>query len=185
VFDAGGNRIRASVTRLAVASAPSVNLLESHRGLATRTASGLSILSRELLNKPLEVTILAEGGDSAKASILFSRCPHRQSIRVGSSENYGDTTGETIRGRVKGCRPDESWWLRATPMFGAQHPRFPLEGTILSDGTFYLEGPMEGERHILVFGKGRDPLKSIGINVTVAGNNDVGAIDLSKECSPR
>lgn len=41
---------------------------------------------------------------------------------------------------------------------------------------------MVGERHLLTIGKGNQPVKTFGVNVTIAKPNDMGTLDLTGSC---
>jgi hypothetical protein len=110
------------------------------------------------------------------------QCPQRASIRVGESELYGDVLYVTIRGRASGCRFSGDWWIRAMPMFGTSSSQPALDGYIQQDGTFALSGQMQAERHLVVFGRDKQPVKAIGVDVTVGKDNDVGIVDLAGSC---
>ena len=65
------------------------------------------------------------------------------------------------------------------PMFGTFRV---LEGHIGQDGTFELTGSMQGERHLMIIGKDKQPVKVVGIDVTVGTHNEQGTIDLTGSC---
>jgi hypothetical protein len=78
------------------------------------------------------------------------------------------------------------WWLRAMPMFGGHEERTAYEGYVHpSDATFALTAGLFGERHLLVLGHGKFPVKTFSVDVTVGTKNDVGVIDLSATCPVR
>jgi len=52
-----------------------------------------------------------------------------------------------------------------------------------ADGSFRITASMQGERHIVVIGRGRDPVISLGVDVVEGGqHNDVGTVDLRGKC---
>jgi hypothetical protein len=51
-----------------------------------------------------------------------------------------------------------------------------------SDGSFRVPVSTTGGRHILVIGKEKTPLRSMGIDVTAGEKNDMGVVDLSGSC---
>lgn len=142
----------------------------------------LYFTERALLGRVLEVTLEDARGGRISESIFLTQCTQRASLRYGSSEAYGDVYANVIRGRLTGCRFDRDWWVRAFPMFGAVAPIAALEGYVFPDGSFELSGQMEGERHIVVFGKGKQPVRAIGVDVTNAQVANAGEIDLRGAC---
>jgi len=67
-------------------------------------------------------------------------------------------------------------------MFGQHMPPAAVEANVRKDGSFSLSGHMDGERHIIVFGKDKTPIRSIGADITAGKPNDLGVIDLSGHC---
>jgi len=67
------------------------------------------------------------------------------------------------------------------PMFGG-HEGPTVEGYIdSSDGRFWLNC-YRGERHIVVIGRDKQPIKAFGFDLISGGKNDAGTIDLSGLC---
>ena len=118
--------------------------------------------------------------------VLFN-CEQRTSVEVGHNDTNMDVGGATVFGKITGCLTDASWWVRAMPMFGGQTEYSVYEGFIRNpSGAFRLTAPMRGERHILIIGRGKQPLKSLGVNVTSGGGKtDVGEINLERECQSK
>ncbi len=110
------------------------------------------------------------------------QCPQRVSLRFGVADAYGDVSFQTVRGRLSGCKFTGDWWIRAMPMFGTYSPPMPVEGWIQEDGSFSISGQMDGERYIVIIGKAKSPLKTVGIDVTAGRAADAGVIDMSSAC---
>jgi hypothetical protein len=67
------------------------------------------------------------------------------------------------------------------PMFGG-HEGPNIEGYIQSvDGRFLLSC-FRGERHIVVIGRDKQPIKTFGIDVVAGGKNDIGVVNLTGLC---
>jgi len=95
----------------------------------------------------------------------------------------GDVAWSVIKGRINGCTLAGDWWIRAVPMFGSQDSPIIHEGFInLSDGAFWIPSSIHGERHIIVIGRDKEPLKVLAFDAAEGGKNDVGAVDLSNSC---
>ena len=68
------------------------------------------------------------------------------------------------------------------PMFGASASASVAEAYVMEDGGFTVVGPMDGARHILVIGKGREALKMVSLNVVEARPNSVGTVEMRDAC---
>jgi hypothetical protein len=56
------------------------------------------------------------------------------------------------------------------PMYGGYEGPSVYEGRIdVSNGSFELDASMRGERHILVFRMGKEPLKAFAVDLVVGG----------------
>jgi len=122
--------------------------------------------------------------DRFSGVLELAACGGRASLQVGQRFQGDDVFATRVYGRLVGCKLGEDWWLRAMPMFGGYMDASVYEGKIrASDGSFSLIAGLRGERHIFVIGKGRDPVKAVGINVIVGGRPiEVGNIDISGSC---
>ncbi len=67
-------------------------------------------------------------------------------------------------------------------MFGGHDRVLVIDGYVQSDGAFWLVLDAYGVRHVLIIGKGREPVKVIGLDVTVGKKIDAGVIDLNGQC---
>ena len=186
VYDSTGNRTPFRVVSVAPEQNPGINLLERVPELIRAEGTDIWFSSgKHVMGRPMIVEPRNHAGSDLSTTIYLSQCPQRHSLRVGVSETgLGDVSGETIRGRLTGCRFTGNWWVRAMPMFGeGEGPETVFEGYIHPNGEFSLSGGMHGERHILIFGSGRRPVFALGFDVVLAGENLLGVIDLSGKCT--
>lgn len=187
VYDQFGDRLdQFRVTRVTPrkGEGPQVNLMTLFPQNVRRADNDELILDRSLFGRVLEVTLENQRQTEVTQPVFFMQCSQRVSVRVGVSEAYGDTVYESLTGRLTGCRFTGDWWVRAINMFGPwTAPAIP-EARVEEDGSFRLSGHMEGERHIVVIGKDKSPVEAVGVNITKAGINDLGTIDLSGRCPP-
>lgn len=182
VYDTSGNKLEFNVTAVAPQDRRDVNLLSLRPNAVRSVGDRISFSDRTLLRRVLVVTLENARGAKITQPVFLMQCPQRTSIRFGSSEAPGDVEFDTMRGRLSGCRFVGDWWVRAMPMFGASTSPAALEGYIQPDGSFSLSGQMAGERHLVVFGKDKQPVLAIGVNVTVGRANEVGTLDLTGHC---
>lgn len=184
VYDSVGNRLDFKVTRLSPEGNAQANLLSTNiTGFSARvTGERVSFSDRSLIGRVILATLEGTGRRKVVQRVFLMQCPQRVSIRYGESAAYGDFTYVTIRGHASGCRLDGDWWVRAMPMFGWPSSPAALEGYIQPDGAISLSGQMTGERHIVVVGRDKQPVKTLAIDVVVGGKNDIGEVDLSGSC---
>ena len=195
VYDAKGAALKVSVLSVSIDELPGVDLLSpakaKHKAFRVVVRGSRVYYPQLLVFKwPLRIT-LAETNPSARretirATVPMFDCHQRFSVQHGIVDTNSDVGPTRIEGRILGCEGSRELWVRATPMFGGQEM---LRQTIF-DGyldpvtkSFRIQAPMRGERHLVVFGSGRDPLKALGVDVTsgkVATN--VGTIDLRSVC---
>jgi hypothetical protein len=191
VYDAQGNRLNFEVSRVTAIEPPEKDdLLRSNGPHRMIWKDSRLYYSQGVYLTGIEVT-LDGGKDSRGRSIQFtekvalSDCQQRTSLQYGYRDAGLDVAATTVRGRISGCPLDGDWWIRAVPMFGAQASAMVVyEGYLhKSDGSFRITASMQGERHIVVIGRGRAPIASIGVDVVKGGqNNDVGTVDLRGKC---
>jgi len=67
-------------------------------------------------------------------------------------------------------------------MFGGHDRVHVVDGYVESDGAFWVVLEVYGVRHLLIVGKGKKPLKVIGVDVTIGQNIKLGVVDLSGQC---
>lgn len=118
-----------------------------------------------------------------KAIIEVAACEQRTTLRTGVMDSNRDIGVTSIAGRVTGCRIDHTWWVRALPMFGGHDRMSTYDGYIKADGSFQVVGMLQGERHIVIFGRGVLPLKVVAFNVTGNASNSVETVDVSDLCA--
>ena len=181
VYDPAGQMIPFTVTRVAPEHRSEMNLLESQPRLFDNTKGRLLLLDKTLLGRAVIVTLENAEHKTITNRIVLMQCPQRVSLRFGVAEGYGDLEFQRIQGRLTGCQFGD-WWIRALPMFGASSPPAAIEGFIREDGTFSMSGAMSGERHIIVVGRGKEPIRAFGLNVNASRLNDAGSVDVSNGC---
>ena len=184
VYDAFGSRANYSVVWVSAERNDSINLLSARPSEVRKVADSRLILDRSLLRRVLVVTLEDRNGARVRHPVLLMQCPQRVSVRIGSNETGGDLAFSTLEGRLTGCGFAGDWWIRAINMFGSPTAPASLEAGVEPDGSFALSGHMAGERHLLVVGRDRFPVKSIGVNVVVGKPNDIGIVDVSGNCPP-
>jgi hypothetical protein len=135
------------------------------------------------LKKTLNLTRL-KGDLKLKTALELNTCEQRTSLRIGTKDTESEVLGARIEGRVSGCQLDKDWWIRAMPMFGGHDKLSVYEGIIhMSEGSFVIEAAMRGERHIVIIGKGKQPITAFGVDVmSGGGKTNVGVLDLAKIC---
>jgi hypothetical protein len=178
VFDSGGNSVPYEIVALR-SEDPTVNrIAEESVVVGTRAYFPKRLLFRGVL----EIALKDRKARVVRQGLLLSSCQQRTSLEFEDRDTGADVSGASIVGRTSGC-PGDSLWVRAMPMFGGQTSNGVHEGFIGADGAFSLTSGMRGERHILIIGRGKHPLKAIGVDVTSGGGKtDVGEIDLRNEC---
>ncbi|MGA2436645.1 MAG: hypothetical protein ABSG25_15325 [Bryobacteraceae bacterium] len=184
-YDEIGNRIQLKITSVARDGMIHPNLLTT-TGDFHMMVHGQSLdFSSAALRHRIDVTYITPDGKKLTTRLVLMACHQRASLEYGNLDSEADVIGSTITGRITGCKLNGDWWIRAMPMFG-QCTEGLVEGYIRqADGMFQLDGNMWGDRHIIVIGKGKEPVKAFAVNVTVGGlHNDVGTIDLSGSCPP-
>jgi hypothetical protein len=131
--------------------------------------------------RPLDITVADRKGIRMTRTVALTDCEQRMSFEHGEQDSGADVGWQTVRGRISGCKLVGEWWIRAMPMFGG-HEGPTFEGYIRpADGSFSLSCS-RGERHIIIIGKGQQPIKTFGTNVIGGGKNDIGTVDLSGLC---
>jgi hypothetical protein len=132
-----------------------------------------------------ELTLRDDRGATIKRPLALMACQQRTSLEEGEVETGDDVSASGIAGRVVGCQLEGDWWMRAMPMFGGHWDTVSYEGYVnQTDGAFSLNASLRGTRHIVVFGRGRQPVKALGVDLVEGRQNDIGVIDLSDSCPP-
>jgi hypothetical protein len=132
--------------------------------------------------RPINVTLEGPNGARITSEMIVSGCRARRSLFFGQSDLGDDVNSVPIKGRLSGCQFVGDWWVRAMPMFGGQLGTAVEDGYVGSNGSFWLSLGTTGVRHLLVIGKGRDPVKVIGVDITVGKQHDLGTVDLTGDC---
>lgn len=185
VYDATGNRVPFKVVAVSLQESPATNFLTVRESKYRMKVNGerLYFPKAWIGSRQFLLTLSSAKGVRFTAPLTVLACEQRISLQYGQSESGGDVGWTTIRGRFVGCSLSGDWWVRAMPMFGGNEFRPSFEGSIrLADGNFEFNASVRGERHILVAGKDKQPLKTFGIDVMAGRQNDVGTLDLSGAC---
>lgn len=183
LYDARGNPLPFKITEVApVERGPGTNLLAMKESQLRLAAGSQQLLFPErALGADLEMTLTYGDRLGGKARVTLAECQQRWSVQGGWLTSELDTSGATVSGRLAGCALVGDWWIRAMPMYGGQG--IISDGYInRGNGAFRVPVATTGGRHILVIGKEKTPLKSLGIDVTAGEKNDTGLVDLSGSC---
>jgi len=186
VYGPRGDRLPFRIVAATLEGDKSTNLLTTEDPQYRVVARGDRLYFPPILigKRRVELRLVDDQGNRLVRRIALMDCRQRVSIERGKLDRGLDLSGFTVTGRLTGCTLLGDWWIRAMPMFGAQENRILHEGFIEgTDGTFRITSSMSGERHIIIIGKGKNPLKCIGADlVEGGGQNELGAIDLSDVC---
>jgi len=186
VYDATGNRVDFDVVSVSVGneSGKTFDLLTTEHPEVRVAARGNRVYFPKGLIGGRRYTIGLEnaGGDRAVTRVALLECQQRTPVPYGVSETGADVGWSTMSGHLSGCPLVGDWWVRAMPMFGGQDLLSSSTGYLNpEDGAFWLMFD-RGIRHIVIIGKGKNPVRTLGVNVLEGGKNDLGTIDLSKDC---
>ncbi len=186
VYDPFGNRLSFRVVRVAIKNGGvRTDLLgKTVDGITIRSAGDRVLFSSDRIvgKRPIEVTLEGPQSRRVTSEVYPTTCRQRRSLFYGQSDTGATVAFIQIKGRLSGCTIDRDWWVRATPMFGGHDGTTAEDGYVEADGTFSLEVAALGVRRILVIGRGRHPVKAVGVDVTVGRPTDVGLISLAGLC---
>lgn len=184
LYDARGNRLSYTVVAVTPEGEKKVDLLTFPEPQYRITAKGqrLYFPVKWVGGRRIEITLKAETGGTVVGRIALMDCQQRTSMQDGLLDTGFDVSTSTVRGRFTGCRIEGDWWISAMPMFHGQEYPLLHEGYIHSDGAFSITSSMQGQRHVFVVGKGKDPVKAFAADVVIGGKNELGDIDLSGSC---
>ena len=145
--------------------------------------SGRLAFSEALIGVAVKITLRIEGGLRLSRTIELRDCRGRASFQYGSESNGGIAAGSRVKGRIVGCLLAGDWWVRLFPMFGGYGDVAIDEAPVdASTGLFSFTTSMPGRRQLLIVGRGQNPIKAVGINITEGANNDVGRLDIQLNC---
>lgn len=181
-YDPQGNRIEAWATGVNWLGDRGTDLLRD-RSRSMSTTGDRIVFPKSALGRSIEVTMKTAEGKTFKARLELTSCKQRASLRYGQLDRGLDVAWSSLRGRIVGCPLIGDWWVRAMPMYGGYAEPSVYEGYIdTHDGSLLLEAAFRGERHIVIIGKGKDPVRAFGVNLVVGADNDIGAVDLTGSC---
>ena len=184
VYGPSGDRLSFQIESVSPKGNSNVNLLSIANDELRTTAKldRISFSSRKVVGHNFEVTLRGPNGAVIKTSFMIASCRLRWSLFYGESETGADVWGIGVTGQLKGCTFDGDWWVRTVPAFGGHEGANLLDGYVESDGKFQVIHEAYGVRHFLIVGKGKEPLKVIGLNVTAGKETQAGVIDLKGLC---
>jgi hypothetical protein len=185
VYDSTGSRIDSQAISVSYREGGAeLDLLSEDRGASRVIVAGDRVNFPEVwVGRTVEITSRLRNGENLRTRLPILACVQRTTLQSGEAESGGDSGPSVVSGRIAGCRMDDSWWIRAMPMFGGDAFRPSFEGQIdPSSGKFTMIASFRGERHVVVVGKGKDPVRSIGVNLRSGRNNDAGVVDLTGLC---
>jgi hypothetical protein len=186
VYDPTGGRLPVKVTRVSVKDGSTrIELLGNAVDGIAVTSSGDKVLfssDRIVGKRPLDVALEGPGGKRISSQVFVTACQQRRSLFLGESDSGLDVAFVSIAGRLSGCQLAGDWWVRAVPMFGGHDGTTAEDGYVGPHGAFSLQVAPVGVRRILVIGQGRQPVKSIGFDVTLGRSQDLGRVDLAGSC---
>lgn len=203
-YTSSAERVSAKITSLGVAGLPG-NLLDMNddlRDALSRDAQGKWYLDivvekenvffpRELadLLAPIRIVVNRERGGSATTAVVLTHCRQRASLFVDIDQVQDDSRFLSfVKGKLVGCRLTGDWWLRGAPLFQGGVYAY-LEGSLdADDGTFWLPAA-EPVRHLLILGRGQEPIFTTAVDVSLgpsgmAQDIELGDLDIGPSCPP-
>ncbi len=185
VYDAAGERMSTNITAVRRAGQDnSIDFLLTNQSEYRMTAAGDRLYFPErAISAVVEITMTLKSRVSIKRRVALMGCQQRTSLQFGQADSGADVRTSTIKGRIAGCSTVGDWWIRAMPMFGGHDDPATYEGYIRGkDGVFLLTASLRGERHIIIIGKDKQPIKVLAFDVVVGGQNEIGSVDISGLC---
>src|SRR5260370_185778 len=168
VYDPSGNRLPFKIASVAPEGEKNLDLFTIRQTEYRVVARGnrLYFSKRWIGNRRLDITLENDKGVTWVFSVPLMDCQQRASVEYGRSGKGYPAAYSIITGRLTGCKLTGDWWIRAMPMFGELDSPLLHEGFIhATDGTFSVNSSMKGERHILVVGKDKQPVRAFGVDV--------------------
>src|SRR5260221_8784459 len=188
VYSPLGDRLPFKVTRLSIKDGDGkIDLLgKKTDGMAITSKGDRVFFSYDRIVGASRIEITLEGPDGARitSEMIVTACRLRRSLFFGQSELGIDVSSVSIRGRLSGCQFGGDWWIRAMPMFGGHFGAALEDGYVEVDGSFWLRVGAVGVRRLVVVGKGNQPVRVIGVDITVGKENYLGTVDLTGLCPP-
>ena len=184
VYGPSGDRLSFQIESVSPQGNANVNLLSVTNNELKTTAKldRIAFSSGKIVGRSIEVTLRGPNSAVIKTSFMVASCRLRWSLFYGKSETGADVWGIGVTGQLKGCNFDGDWWVRAVPAFGGHDGANLIDGYVEGDGKFWLVLGNYGVRHFLVIGKGKEPIKVMGLNVTAGKAAQAGVINLKGLC---
>jgi len=183
VYSPSGDLLPYKIIQVTATGGHAGNLLKAKKADVVLSNNGKTIVfpSNRIVTREIEVVLEDQRKQTLTTRFIVNSCPLRRSLFAGASPILADTTGFPVSGQLKGCSFDGDWWVRAVPMFGGQEKLFVIDGHVSSGGRFWLTLAYS-VRHLIVIGKGKNPIKVLGVDVATDQPIDAGLIDVSNQC---
>jgi hypothetical protein len=191
VYDASGERLSFRISAVTPEGEGGVDLLRTHEREYRVVAKGEKLYFPNLFIGQRRLQLVLENGEGRKITtyVGITHCQQRTSVEYGGARDStlgtGDVAYSMVGGRLTGCKLMGDWWVRAMPMFGGQDSPIIYEGFIRRDDGVFSIASSHGERHIIVIGKGKQPVKALAFDVVEGGRNEIGVVDLVGSCPKR
>lgn len=183
LYNYDGRRAAATIVRVSPTERPDVNLLSGTLPGAKFTVAGDRLsFPKALLQQSVRVTFQNPQGQTSGGTLPLFTCRQRTSFLWGFGKSTLDVNSTTVEGRLRGCLFTGDWWVRAMPIFGGHNYQAVFEGAVDANGAFWLAGGMMTERHLIIVGREREPVKALAYDVLEGGKNNIGTVDLSGAC---
>jgi hypothetical protein len=142
---------------------------------------GEIIFPAKVIGRTINVVMMSAKGKVYKWVVVMA-CIQRTSLQTGQSDAGPDVSWSRASGVFSGCALHGDVWVRMVPMFDS-HKGLNHEGVVEGrTGQFSITSNFSGERHILILGRGKDPIAVFGVNLTVGRDNPLGEFKLNRPC---
>jgi len=184
VYDAVGAKKRFSIVAAMPEIAKHLDLLTIDDIKYRAKAEGQRLyFPHQLIGSRARLTLKNPEGQKTFAWIAFLDCQQRASVQYGTLDSGDDVASTIVTGQLKGCQQPGDWWVRVIPMFGGHEGHLIHEGYIdPPKGVIRIASTIIGGRHILIIGRGPDPVYTTALNITAGAKNDLGVVDLRSHC---
>jgi hypothetical protein len=189
VYDARGERLSFRISAVSPEGESGVDLLNTREREYRVVAKGEKLYFQASFIGKRRLQLVLENGEGRKITtyVAITHCQQRTSVEYGGARDgtlgTGDVAYSMVGGRLTGCELVGDWWIRAMPMFGGQDSPVIYEGFIRRDDGVFSIASSHGERHIIVIGKGKQPVRVLAFDVVEGGLNEIGVVDLTGSCS--
>ncbi len=184
VFDPVGNMLSFNIVSVSPEENEDTNLLKSEiGGYQIEGRGGRLYFGKELIgSRTLVVALEDSRGQRVRTVVALLDCRQRVSLRFGDSDSGADARWTRVDGRLSGCHLEGNWWIRAAPMFGDYAPPESDHSYVSKDDGSFWFAAKGGYRHVVIVGNGRHVVASFAVDIDRGSRNDVGTIDLTRQC---